>query len=191
MGDPYYIAFQQLVETIALGMRQLPQDVRLALVFDDRPKQGNVVELYESLRANTNPALAFFSDRLGSVAKGSSREHIGLQAADLLAYELREHFVNVEYGIEHRPTRSQWTRLQRPRITGQHFPRQVIPKLLEVMERQWRDEANRLAADREREKAERAERGAAYARERRALGSEQPSEEQPPDPGPRSDAAPH
>jgi hypothetical protein len=163
MGDPYYIAIQQLVETIALGMRELPEEVRLSLVLDDRPKQGNVALLYASLKANTNPALAFFNTRLGSVVNGSSRQHVGLQAADLLAYEVREHFINVVYGIEPRAERSQWQRLQRRTITGQHFPREVIPKLLEVMERQWREEADRLAADRAKEKAERAERGAAYA----------------------------
>ena len=54
MENPYYVAFQQLMETIAIGMLPFATSERLALVFDDRPDHGKVKLLYDSLMSPQN-----------------------------------------------------------------------------------------------------------------------------------------
>lgn len=160
MSDPYYVAFQQLMETIAIGMEHLPPDRRLHLVFDNRDGHGKVIRLYDSLKGADNPHLAFVADRLGSIAFADSKQLPGLQAADLLAYEVRKHFVECEYAIVPKPLRPQWQLLQRRLMYGQHFPRGSISDLVEVFERQWRNEADQYAQDRNKARVDRAQRAA-------------------------------
>jgi hypothetical protein len=180
MENPYYVSFQQLMETIALAMLPFPTNERLALVFDERPDHGKVKLLYDSLKATANPELTFVARRLGSITYGDSGQLPGLQAADLLAYEVRKHFVEVDYGITS-PTRPrpEWRKLWSRPMRGQHIPQDRIPVLMEAMERDWGESANRFAEDREKARAARAARSAAAARARR-LPSGQPSPEASP-----------
>lgn len=180
MGDAFYVAFQQLMETIAIGVRAFPPEEQVALVFDNRPAFGRVEELFGSLQGAANPALAFVKDRLGTVTKGCSEKLVGLQAADLFAYEVREYFTGVMYGIDPKSVRPQWPRLQGRPISGQHFPQGTIPRLLKVMDRQWRQETKRLAAEKAKAKAARAARGAAYARAHRELSAPRSPKPGPP-----------
>jgi len=180
MGDPHYVAFQQLMETVAIGVANFPAQERVALVFDDRPDHGKVKLLYDSLKAASNPDLAIFPERLGSITHGDSRELVGLQAADLLAYEVRKRFVEVEYGIAPRTRpRPEWQELWRHPMTGRHIPQDRVPVLMNGMERDWGESANQFAEDREKARAERAARAAA-ARAHRSPSAPRSPEPEPP-----------
>jgi hypothetical protein len=185
-GDPFYVAFQQTVETIAKDVEAAGyvSGEEVALVFDERPggariedpanadRSGDILDYFRSMKASPNPATSFVR-RLGSLTFGSSDKFPQLQAADLLAYEARRYWWRVEYDSQPERVRRNWDRLGRGRffdeqgvfqppdpmrLHGQHYPLARFDELMAVMERQFG------AGAKERKKLQDARRAARRAR---------------------------
>ena len=94
----YLFAFQHQCEMMALDVPNFPPHQRVALLFDEQQEfRHRALTLHASLKESKT--LDFVS-HLGAIAFDSSDRHPSLQAADVLAFEARRHFMAVPYGIE-------------------------------------------------------------------------------------------
>lgn len=107
--QPWMFAFRQvfdrMVEAQEMMNKTFSVDERADLVFDEKDEfAGRVNELLKSVQ----------SDRhfpIGTVSFVNSRARVGLQAADLLAFEARR--VLTDSIVGGKPVRPQWSRLMR------------------------------------------------------------------------------
>ena len=116
--DPYLLAFQHQAEMMAMRMSQMRRTERLALIFDKRSEakaDAIAKDLYDLLKRSRKLT---FVDRLGDLAFLDSKCSPGLQAADLLAYEVRRHFWEVVIPTE--PRLLALTRMSPLSLTGFH-----------------------------------------------------------------------
>lgn len=96
LDTPYHLAFEHQVTLIA----QAPFSRRAAIefVFDKIAKrQRGAEEVFHSMQGDTSPEFEFVR-RFSDVRFADSHDEVGLQAADLLAYECKKH-LEVAWGI--------------------------------------------------------------------------------------------
>jgi hypothetical protein len=167
MKGPYYVAFQLALEVLGGWLKPFPAQERIAVAFDRRPKQGQVEKLYNSIKDATDPAFDHIVGRLGPLIRDDPADLLGLQAADLLAYEVKRQFA-VEWGLDARPVRWQWQELMRSSHTGRQMSEEHVPQLLAQMETQWGEAARLRRGALEERRADRAARGAAASHARRS-----------------------
>jgi len=125
--DPYYLAFQHQLERMANAVpAELPGDERIVFVFDYRSTrtEANVNAILDGLRRSEKLT---FSRRLGGLWFNGSEAHAGLQAADMLAYELRRHFWEVVFAEQPGATRWQFDALHPMDV--RYFDREALAKL--------------------------------------------------------------
>jgi hypothetical protein len=129
----FYIAFQMYLEAISAQVDNFPLDERLALVFDNRPESGKVIQLFNWLKATPDPIFKIAAGRLGDVASACSERHPGLQAADLLAYEARKYVAGAHWGIKPRRGSAVWGELSRKLPDGRGIAADALPRLVQIM----------------------------------------------------------
>jgi hypothetical protein len=90
--DPHFLAFQTLSYQIAVAAGIAWQPGPATMVFAHHPEHSdglaNTAQLWEAEREH-NPIVRLFME---SYVCGQQADYPGLQAADLWAYELRQHF---------------------------------------------------------------------------------------------------
>ena len=83
--DPYFACFQACVHDAAAQLAEEPQGSSVELIFDNHPTfRGLVCDAYSRYRQQLPRG-----KQLGSLVFASSVDTPALQAADLMAYELR------------------------------------------------------------------------------------------------------
>ncbi len=124
---PYLLAFQHcLVETCIQAEDVHPRE-KIAFVFDQQAEfHARAEKVYDELTSSGKWPRAF---RLGSLRFASKRDAIPLQAADLMAYELRK-------ALDHKlfdPTRGErksMARLRRRLISPRYFNEAALHQLV-------------------------------------------------------------
>ncbi len=129
----YTLLFQHQVEATILLMQRLPSYERVSFVFDRQLQhQSNALAIYNSMRVSERSYCA----RMGPIAFEDSRLHPGLQAADLLAYELRRWLMEAAYQERAiRAARPQMQALNRGRIVGGLFDGGALLQLVGALAR--------------------------------------------------------
>ena len=93
--SPYYLAFQTLLQTVVTEVDEttdLEAGERIQFVFDIKKGHiGNSLDIFGELRT-TNQR---YRDRLAGASFQDSLDYPGLQAADILAYEMRKYAMSV------------------------------------------------------------------------------------------------
>lgn len=182
-GDPFYFTFQVFLEGVCNGINCFGPDERSAFIFDNRPGMGKVIELYNSLKSDPDPAFRLLTRRLGTVASEDSKRFPGLQAADLLAYEARLYLTGPVLGIRKLDARPVWLRALNRRVEyGRIIPKEKFPELVAELEARGGNAAKLWADYRTSQKAGRDARGAGYrARARTSPAAPQSPEPEPPE----------
>jgi len=87
LGDPYFMAFEHVIQTMArdVSVTNLPSSERIAFVFDRCHLSGRAGGLYEEVIT----AQSDYRDRLGACAFDDGAKVLPLQVADVIAYEYR------------------------------------------------------------------------------------------------------
>lgn len=127
--DPYYLAFQQQIETMALRMAKMRRTERLSVFFDQMSESkadARAKLLYDQLKLSRK--LTFVA-RLGSLTLDDSKHSPGVQAADLLAFEVRRHFREVVFPVHPSPVRDEWRFLQKRIEEVRFFEQTALTKL--------------------------------------------------------------
>jgi hypothetical protein len=109
-AKPYYLAFQLLIELMALDMDKngVPAHERIAFVFEHHQEyQQRAAETYFALRDAPNIP---YRSRMGSLSFDDPSNYVALQAADIFAYENLRYLRGVRFGNE--PERWQWQLLR-------------------------------------------------------------------------------
>lgn len=88
LRDPFFCCFQEVVRGVALNALFEPADVRVHMVFSQQDEFGASARQLWSVMAETTDV----RHQMGSLEFANMREVPALQAADLLAYELRHHY---------------------------------------------------------------------------------------------------
>lgn len=128
LEDPYFLAFQLVVELIAKNAKThgVADDEKLDFVFDRTHLKGRVGPLYDSI---LNSRTLDYVDRLGSLTFADKRDFLPLQAADILAYE---HFRHIDdCMLKGKPERWQWVEVMKKVPVWHLFNRATLEKLLE------------------------------------------------------------
>ncbi|HVB13339.1 MAG TPA: DUF3800 domain-containing protein [Candidatus Dormibacteraeota bacterium] len=177
--DRFYIPFQMYLESICDQVKCFSLDERVNLVFDQRPESGMVILLYNWLRDTPDPAFKVTASRLGDATSGVSKDHPGLQAADLLAYEAREHVIRSDWATKHIQIGAAWRELEKRLPPGRGLEDDVIPGLVANMRAALGPEARLRSEALAAKRIARAERGAA-ARARTLPSAPRSPEPEPP-----------
>lgn len=88
LRDPFFCCFQEVVRGVALNALYKPNDIRVRMVFSQQDEFGASARQLWSVMAETIDV----RDQMGSLEFADMRDAPALQAADLLAYELRHHY---------------------------------------------------------------------------------------------------
>lgn len=88
LRDPFFCCFQEVVRGVALTAVFEPADVQVRMVFSQQDEFGTSARQLWSVMAETTDA----GNRMRSLEFADMREVPALQAADLLAYELRHYY---------------------------------------------------------------------------------------------------
>jgi hypothetical protein len=124
--DPYYLAAQHQIEAMASLVPELPPDEKIGFIFDWR-SLDTFVNMGEIISAMRQSETLTFTKRIAGVGFYSSTDHVGIQAADMLAYEVRRNFWEVVFPANPAPIRWQWEAL-RP-MNVRFFNRDALAKL--------------------------------------------------------------
>lgn len=127
--DPYYLAFQQQIETMALRMAKMRRMERLSVYFDQMSESkadARAKLLYGQLKLSRKLT---FVEGLGSLTLDDSKHSPGIQAADLLAFEMRRYFREVVFPVHPKPVRDEWRFLQKRIERVQVFEQTALTKL--------------------------------------------------------------
>jgi hypothetical protein len=86
MGHPYLICFKTVIATLAEQMdtNGFPPEDRFSVIIDRNDLDIEAVRIFYGMK--DNPKFRY-SSRLKTCTPGSTDEHMGLQTADLVAYE--------------------------------------------------------------------------------------------------------
>lgn len=88
LRDPFFCCFQEVVRGVALNAVFEAVDVQVSMVFSQQDEFGPSARRLWSVMAETMDV----GHRMQSLEFANMREMPALQAADLLAYELRHHY---------------------------------------------------------------------------------------------------
>jgi len=88
LQDPYFCCFQDVVRGAALNGLHEPPGLKVDMVFSLQDEhRGKACLLHEAMLESSD-----VKERIGALSFLPMEEHPPLQAADLLAYELRHHY---------------------------------------------------------------------------------------------------
>lgn len=177
--DPFYVPFQMFLEGVCAEIKCFAPSERIALVFDDRPESGKVIALYNSLKADPDPAFRVVAARLGAAASGTSHNYPGLQAADLLAYEARLYVSGPIWGIRGSERRPPWRQLASKLRHGRVITRERMPELVAAMRQKGGDAARLRLEALEEKRVARVARGAAARARTSPVAPQAPPPEPP------------
>jgi hypothetical protein len=139
-SHPYYFVWQSTVQLMAdlLNKSNLDPEEPMNFVVDVMGGfQGNTADMFEELKAEPWDG----SSRLGNIKPGDSIDFPGIQAADLLAYEVRKQAMgkwNDPDGYTMRPQFAELWRNDSP-LAVSYFHGDSITKLLERLEEKYRN----------------------------------------------------
>ncbi len=88
LRDPFFCCFQEVVRGVTLNAQFEPADMRVRMVFSQQDEFGASAKQLWSVMAETIDV----GPHMGSLEFANMRDVPALQAADLLAYELRHHY---------------------------------------------------------------------------------------------------
>lgn len=88
LRDPFYCCFQEVVRGVAVAACLTPPGNRVSMVFSRQDEFGSSAQQLWNVMAETIDV----KHRMGPLSFNDMREVPALQAADLLAYELRHHY---------------------------------------------------------------------------------------------------
>jgi hypothetical protein len=119
MRDPFFPLFQEVIRGAALDAHFEPPDVKVKMIYSQQDEFGpSATKLWEIMQGTID-----FRRRMGSLEFADMRIVPGLQAADLLAFELRRYYQNKR----NRPDlRMRWPLRQillQQRVLGIHYIR--------------------------------------------------------------------
>lgn len=101
LEDPYFCCFQETVRGAAINALHEPADMKVEMVFSAQNEHaGKAALLHKSLLKTSD-----VTERIGALRFASMEDDPPLQAADLLAYELRHHY---ELGAREPPPPTRW-----------------------------------------------------------------------------------
>ncbi len=101
MQDPFFCCFQEVVRGAAITGVFEDTDVKVNMVFSTQDEfRGRASSLYETMLQSID-----VRDRIGCLAFEDMHDRAALQAADLVAYELRQHY---QLGCEEPPRPTRW-----------------------------------------------------------------------------------
>lgn len=90
LRDPFFPLFQEVMRGAALDTHFQPPDVKVKMVYSQQDEFGPLaMQLWKMMQATID-----FKGRMGSLDFADMRTVPGLQAADLLAFELRRYYQN-------------------------------------------------------------------------------------------------
>jgi Protein of unknown function (DUF3800) len=135
-GDPFYPTFEYLVALVANWTRTAPPGEQVLYVFDENKEYGSkCYQLFCDLKSQKEAELAH---RMRSMVPGDSRDFPGLQAADILAFEVRRHVEEVVWARRPAPERWQWDALTVGRkIKILQFTENGVETLLDRSRARW------------------------------------------------------
>jgi Protein of unknown function (DUF3800) len=111
--SPYYLAFQALLQATVTEVAEttdLSPNERLEFVFDIKDEHsGNSLDIWKELRQKRQR----YRDCLAGASFQDSADYPGIQAADILAYEMRKHAINAWSDDPSLIARQQFHELQR------------------------------------------------------------------------------
>lgn len=89
IGNPYYFPFQMCIEGLISALTpEVAEDAKVDLIIDrQKGLSGKASKSFKILKT-----LRDENDRLGSIVYGDKKDHIPLQAADLIANEIYQDF---------------------------------------------------------------------------------------------------
>lgn len=112
--EPYTVAipmFLGIVEEVA-GLEFTDAAERIACIFErQKVYAASTLAIFDSVNTNPRPGESPLFRRIRTLAFGDSVEHTPLQAADLLAFEIRKHYEVVYGAVPARPERRSFARL--------------------------------------------------------------------------------
>lgn len=135
-AEPYYVAMQYMLDALVEEpCRGLPPEEKVQVTFDSKPGFiGKTGDLYHSLAHSDRPVAARLHDQFGFADSASIP---GIQAADLLAYEVKKRFEALRSGES---PRWQYERLKGYKRLTLYLQRaEQIDRMMEYMEQQWGD----------------------------------------------------
>jgi hypothetical protein len=101
LWDPFFCCFQEVVRGAAINGVFEDSDVKVNMVFSTQDEfRGRASSLYEAMLQSID-----VRDRIGRLEFEDMRDRPALQAADLVAYELRQHY---QLGREEPPRPTRW-----------------------------------------------------------------------------------
>jgi hypothetical protein len=101
LQDPFFCCFQEVVRGAAISGVFEDSDVKVNMVFSTQDEFcGRASSLYEAMLRSID-----VRNRIGGLAFEDMRDRPALQAADLVAYELRQHY---QLGREEPPRPTRW-----------------------------------------------------------------------------------
>jgi hypothetical protein len=128
LGDPYFLAFQQAIESVcSVRIQGLPpSDNRIGFTFDrNKAVSGRALAIYDILKESKT---VDYAHRLGQIAFDDKRHMIPLQAADTVIYEAFRYLKDL--WLRGGTSRWQWKELQ-PAVRMLHVFRE--PELLKLV----------------------------------------------------------
>jgi len=88
LGSPYIVCFKECIALIAEELHDSthnwPKDEKFSVILDRNPFQLEAIDVFYKMKDNPKWRAAY---RLGVCTSGSTKEFVGLQPADLIAYE--------------------------------------------------------------------------------------------------------
>jgi hypothetical protein len=101
LRDPFFCCFQEVVRGAAISGVFENRGVKVDMVFSAQDEfRGQAMQLHEAMLQDND-----LRDRIGGLRFEDMRRCLALQAADLMAYELRQHY---HLGREDPPPRTRW-----------------------------------------------------------------------------------
>jgi hypothetical protein len=132
-GDPFYLAFQTIIEMLANDCDDLPTEETVRITFDIKPGFSHAAhKMYGEIMASEFE----YRKRLHTGATfEDSKSFPGLQAADALAFEFKKY---CESGRHNTSMRWQLARLYGTgRVRGKLVHHDLVQDLVGVMEEHW------------------------------------------------------
>ncbi len=126
VGEPWHLCFRHVVKEVSERLDRLPRDQWVAFVCDLQDQFAREAQrIY--LRINSTPNWPN-RNQLGSLTFGSRHEEVGLQVADVLAYETFKHLDDRLYAD--RRIRRSLERLSSGRpFYGEFYDREALLRL--------------------------------------------------------------
>jgi hypothetical protein len=129
----YYLMVQTLLQAVvhAVNDTDLPAGEKVEFVFDVKKGfSGNALDIFKELSQDPT-----FGARLKGASFQDSKDYPGLQAADILAYEAREHAAGAWAHDPVLPVRWQWWELKKSVVKDTYIPADEVLGLVSEMER--------------------------------------------------------